>query len=218
MNELAYTIAKSLLEMRAIKFNFKEPFVWTSGWKSPVYCDNRCSLSDYNLRTMISNAYAEIIKNNFPDAEVIAGVATGAIAQGALVADRLKLPFIYVREKRKEHGLKKIIEGSLEKGQKVVIIEDLVSTGGSSLKALEELKAAEADVLGMVAAVSYDFSSTKGKFEKSNCQLETISSFLTIKDVALKEGYITKEDVVSLENWHNNPQDYCAFDCSKKSY
>ena len=208
MSELAYIIARRLLEIEAIKFNFKKPFIWTSGWKSPVYCDNRASLSNHDLRSMVRDAYVEIIRDKFPDVEVIAGVATGAIAQGVLVADKLNLPFVYVRDKRKEHGLKRIIEGNLEKGQKVVILEDLVSTGGSSLKAWDELKDADADVLGMIAAFSYDFDATKKKFIRNNYTLETISTFLIIKDIALKEGYVTKEEFVKLETWHKNPQDY----------
>ena len=146
MNELAYSVVCNLLYIKAIRFNFEEPFVLTSGIQSPVYCDNRISLSHHSLRGMIRDAYAEIIRNEFSDVEVIAGVATGAIAQGALVADKLALPFIYVRGKRKEYGLMKIIEGHFEKGQKVVIIEDHISTGGSSLKALQELKDAGANV------------------------------------------------------------------------
>jgi len=197
-------IVHKLLEVRAIKFNFQDPFTWTSGIKSPVYCDNRVSLSDHVLRSMIKEAYTSIIKDKFPDAEVIAGVATGAIAQGALVADQLNLPFIYVREKRKEYGLMKIIEGHFEKGQKVVILEDHISTGGSSLRACEELKIAEAHVLGMVAAFSYDFSTTKEKFNKNNCQLHVISTFSTIKNVAFEKGYISKEEAYQLDEWHNN--------------
>jgi orotate phosphoribosyltransferase len=208
MNDLSYNIIKRLLDIQAIKFNFKEPFVWTSGWKAPVYCDNRASLSNHQLRSMVKDAYSKIIREKFPDAEVIAGVATGAIAQGALVADELKLPLIYVREKRKEHGLKRIIEGFFEKGQKTVILEDHISTGGSSLKAWNELKIADADVLGMVAAFSYDFAVTKNKFSENNCILETISTFATIKEVALKEEYITKEESVQLELWHSDPQSY----------
>jgi len=208
MNDLANIITKSLLEIQAIKFNFNEPFTWTSGWKSPVYCDNRASLSNHSLRRIIRDGYVEIIRKKFPHAEVIAGVATGAIAQGVLVADQLELPFIYVREKAKEHGLKRIIEGNLEKGQKVVIIEDSISTGGSSLKAWDELEKVQANVLGMVAAFSYDFADTKKKFSEKNYRLETISTFLTVIHVALKEGYITKEEFVKLEMWHNNPQSY----------
>ena len=208
MNELAHKIAKILLEMQAIRFNFDSPFTWTSGWKSPVYCDNRAALSNHNLRGIVRDAYVEIIREKFPDVELIAGVATGAIAQGALVADQLELPFVYVREKRKEHGLQKIIEGHFEKGQKTVILEDLISTGGSSLRAWDELIIADANVLGMVAAFSYDFAETKKKFNENNYKLETISTFLTIKDVALNEGYITKEESIQLELWHSNPQSY----------
>ena len=202
--EYSYRIASLLLKIGAVKFNFKNPFTWTSGIKSPVYCDNRVSLSNHNLRSMVKDAYVKIIKDEFPDIEVLAGVATGAIAQGALVADKLNLPFIYVREKRKEHGLMKLIEGHFDKGQKVVILEDHISTGGSSLRAWDELIIAEADVVGMVAAFSYDFPVTKEKFSSNNCKLCTISTFSTIKDAALKEGYITEEEVEKLDKWHKS--------------
>ena len=204
MNELAYSVACGLLQIQAIKFNFKEPYVWASGIKSPVYCDNRLSLSDHNLRSIIRDAYVEIIKEKFPDTEVIAGVATGAIAQGALVADKLNLPFVYVREKRKEHGLQRIIEGNLEKGQKTVIIEDLVSTGGSSLKALNELRDAHADVLGMVATFSYGFQEAIDNFKSKNCELHIISNFSMLKKVALEKEYINSEEVVMLDEWHKS--------------
>ena len=207
-NDISRTIVHRLLEVKAIKFNFREPFIWTSGWKSPIYCDNRMSLSDNSIRTLTKDAYTQIIKEKFPEVEVIAGVATGAIAQGALVADKLGLPFVYVREKRKEHGLKKIIEGILEKGQKVVVVEDLVSTGGSSIRALEELIVAQANILGMVSAFSYDFPEAREKIMEKKCSLYTISSFFTIIDVAFKEGYITKEEVNDLIKWHHNPQEY----------
>jgi len=157
---------------------------------------------------MIRDAYVKIIRDKFPDVEVIAGVATGAIAQGALVADKLDLPFIYVRAERKEYGLKKIIEGDYKKGQKVVILEDHISTGGSSLKALDALKDEELSVLGMVAAFSYDFLETKEKFKNQNYILFTISTFSTIKDVALEEGYISEEESHKLDKWHKNPENY----------
>ena len=208
MNDLSYFIIKRLLEIKAIKFSFKEPFIWTSGWKSPVYCDNRASLSDHHLRNMIKDAYVEIIKDKFPEVEVIAGVATGAIAQGALVADKLNLPFVYVREKRKEHGLQKIIEGCLEGGQKTVVLEDHVSTGNSSIKAWNELKDAGAEVLGMIAAFSYHFDETVKRFNDCHYPLETISTFNIIQEVALKEGYITKEECVILDKWHQDPQNF----------
>ena len=204
MNELVDNIVRTLLEIGAVKFNFKEPFIWASGLKSPVYCDNRASLSNHNLRSMVRDAYVEIIKDKFPDVEVIAGVATGAIAQGALVADKLGLPFAYVREKRKEHGLNRIVEGNIEKGQKAVIIEDHISTGGSCLRALEELKKEEVNVLGVVAAFSYGFPTELEQHSK----LETISTFSTIRDVALKEGYITKEEDGRLIEWYKAPKNY----------
>ena len=207
-NELPRTIVHKLLEIKAIKFNFKEPFIWTSGIKSPVYCDNRASLSNHDLRSMIRDAYVKIIEDTFPDVEVIAGVATGAIAQGALVADKLDLPFIYVREKRKDYGLMKIIEGRFEKGQKAVILEDHISTGGSSLKAWEALKDEKVNVLGMVAAFSYDFLETRKKFDEKNYKLCTISTFSMIKDVALEEGYISEEEIHKLDEWHKNPEKY----------
>jgi len=193
-----------MLKIGAIKFNFEEPFIWTSGIKSPVYCDNRAALSDYNLRSMIRDAYVKIIKDMFPDVEIIAGVATGAIAQGVLVADELNLPFIYVREKKKEYGLTKIIEGHFEKGQKVVILEDLISTGGSSLKAWEVLNDEKMNVLGMVAAFSYNFLETRKKFIEKNYKLYTISTFSMIKDVALEEGYISEEEIMKLDEWYKN--------------
>jgi len=206
--ELSRAISRSLLQIQAIKFNFVEPFTWASGWKSPIYCDNRKSLSYSAVRTMIRDAYAEVIRANFPDAELIAGVATGAIAQGALVADRLNLPFIYVREKPKDHGLMKIIEGVFEPGQKVVIVEDLVSTGGSSLKVVNELRKENAIVLGMTAVFSYEFPVAIEKFRENNCKLYTLSTFSALQDVALEDGYITREDIDQLGEWRKNPETY----------
>jgi len=207
--ELSRAISRSLLQIQAIKFNFNEPYTWASGWKSPVYCDNRKSLSYSTVRSMIRDAYVEVIRTNFPDAEVIAGVATGAIAQGALVADQMNLPFIYVREKPKDHGLMKIIEGVYEPGQKVVIIEDLVSTGGSSLKVVNELRKENAIVLGMIAIFSYEFPIAIEKFRENNCQLYTLSTFSALQDMALEACYITEEDIDQLSEWRKNPEAYC---------
>ena len=207
-NNLSRIIVQNLLEIKAIKFNFNDPFVWTSGWKSPVYCDNRMSLSNHQIRTLIKDAYVQVVQEKFPCAELIAGVATGAIAQGALVADKLNLPFVYVRERAKEHGLKKIIEGHLEPGQKAVVIEDHISTGGSSLKALQELRNAGANVLGMVAVFSYGFPIAKDKFEENNCRLFTLSDFSTIVDVAYNDGYVTEKERDELNKWHENPQEF----------
>ena len=206
--ELSYSVSRNLLQIKAIKFNFAEPYTWASGWKSPVYCDNRISLSDSSVRSLIRDAYVNIIQTEFPDVEVIAGVATGAIAQGALVADQLNLPFVYVREKAKDHGLKKLIEGVLKPEQKTVIIEDLVSTGGSSLKVAQELRNAEANVLGMAAIFTYEFPVAIDRFKENHCKLYTISTFSTLIHVALEDGYISKEEADKLRKWHLNPQAY----------
>ena len=208
MNESTYSIACGLLEMQAIKFNFKEPYIWTSGIKSPVYCDNRLTLSNHSLRSIIKEAYAQAIKEKYPEAQLIAGVATGAIAQGALVADKLKLPFVYVREKPKGHGMKKTVEGLIEYGQKTVIIEDLVSTGGSSLKALEELKNENANVLGMIAVFSYGFPEAAERFLVNNCALHIILTFQTLIKIALEKGYIDQQQSVLLQEWHNSPNSF----------
>ena len=207
-NDISRKIAHKLLDKGALRFNFKEPFTWTSGIKSPVYCDNRLSLSYVEVRNLIRDAFVEIINTKYSDVEVIAGVATGAIAQGAWVADKLNKPFIYVREKPKGHGLNKVIEGHLEKGQKVVIIEDHISTGGSSYNAFLELRKVEANVLCMIATTSYNFPEAKKKFEDNNCELRILSDFTTIVDVALEKGDISKEQIIELYKWHNNPKDY----------
>jgi len=206
--ELSRSISRNLLHIKAIKFNFKELYTWASGLKSPVYCDNRLSLSDSSVRSLIRDGFVEMILTEFPGAEVIAGVATGAIAQGALVADHLNLPFVYVREKAKDHGLMRLIEGIIQAGQKTVIVEDLVSTGGSSLKVAHELRKAEANVLGMTAIFTYEFPEAKNRFKENHCDLHTLSSFSTLMEVALEEGYITKEEAEQLEKWHQNPHAY----------
>jgi orotate phosphoribosyltransferase len=157
---------------------------------------------------LIRDGYVDRIQAVFPDAEVIAGVATGAIAQGALVADKLNLPFVYVREKAKDHGLKKLIEGVLLPGQKTVIVEDLVSTGGSSLKVAQELRNAGANGLGMTAIFTYEFPEAINRFKENYCELHTLVTLSTLMDVAFEEGYITKDDIKKLEEWHKNPQAY----------
>ena len=206
--ELSRAVARNLLNIKAIKFNFEQPFVWASGWKSPIYCDNRVSLSDCKVRSLICDGYVNIVQTEFPDTEVIAGVATGAIAQGVLVADKLNVPFVYVREKPKDHGMKKTIEGVIKPKLKTVIIEDLVSTGGSSLNAAKELRNAGADVLGMVAIFSYGFPLAIERFKENNCKLHTLSSLSALIDVAMEEGYITVKEIDNLNKWHNNPQYY----------
>lgn len=206
--EISYNIASDLLKIGAIKFNFKEPFIWTSGIKSPIYCDNRQSLSYVDLRNMIRDAYVDIVKKHFPDAEVIAGVTTGGIPQGALIANSLNLSFIYVRDKNKDCGLKKSTEGYLKKGQKVVIIEDNVSTGKSSIKVLEQLRNEGAEVLGMITTLSYELPEAEENFRLQNCKVYTLSSFKILIETAVEGGYLTEEEVTELYKWHKNPQSY----------
>ena len=204
MNGLENLIVRNLLKIEAIKFNFEEPFTWTSGIKSPVYCDNRMSLSYPEIRSLVKEAYVKTIQDNYPDVEVIAAVATGGIAQGALVADKMNLPLVYIRDKAKDFGLKKSIEGTIRKGQKTVILEDLVSTGKSSLLALDALRNAEADVLGMVATISYELPVAKKQFMDKNCKLFTLSQFSILVEEALNIGYITKEEADQLDQWHKS--------------
>jgi orotate phosphoribosyltransferase len=201
-------IIHNLLKIKAIQFNFDTPYTWASGWKSPIYCDNRLSLSESAVRSFICDAYIEIAKAKFPDIQVVAGVSTGAIAQAALVADKLNLPLVYVREKPKGHGMMKTIEGRLEAGQKAVVIEDLVSTGGSSLKVVQEIRKVDAIVLGMIAIFSYEFPTAVENFEKNNCKLYTLAKFSDLINVALSEGYITDIEAKQIDAWHKNPQDY----------
>ena len=201
MNELAHSIARNLLQIKAVKFNFNDPFEWTSGIKSPIYCDNRLSMSYAELRSMIRDGYVKAIQENFPDVEVIAAVATGAIPQGALVADKLEKPLVYIRDKAKSCGMGKSIEGEIKKGQKVVIIEDHVSTGKSSLKVLDELRNADTNVLGMIATLSYDLPIAKKKFKDNALSLITLSKFSILMEEALKGKYITEEEADKLDKW-----------------
>lgn len=204
-------IAKHLLETRAVKLvrpGQDKPFTWASGWKSPIYCDNRITLSYPEVRSFIKEKLAASIKENFNSPDVIAGVATGAIAQGALVADLLKLPFIYIRSSAKAHGMTNMIEGKLKKGQKVVVVEDLVSTGKSSLAAVDAIRKAGAEVLGMVAVFTYGFDIADQNFEFVNCKLITLSNYNELIKLAEEKNYISKEDIESLENWRKSPQNW----------
>jgi orotate phosphoribosyltransferase len=203
--ELGVSIASKLLDIEAIKLSIEEPFTWSSGWKSPIYCDNRLSLSYPQIRTTIKNALAEVIKLNFPDAEAIAGVATAGIPQGALVAEALNLPFIYVRSKAKGHGMENMIEGKVTPGQKVVVIEDLVSTGGSSLKAAADLRNAEFEVLGMAAIFTYGFDLADKNFADANIKLVCLSNYNLLLEEALKRGYVKESQLASLESWRKDP-------------
>jgi orotate phosphoribosyltransferase len=197
--------AEYLLQIKAIKLQPSNPFTWASGWKSPIYCDNRKTLSFPEVRTYIRDSFVFLINDLYPDTEMIAGVATGAIAHGALVADTLGLPFIYVRSGVKEHGLGNQIEGYFEEGQKVVVIEDLISTGGSSLNAVTALRESHCKVLGMVAIFTYEFKKAADAFVSGNCKLNTLCNYSVLVDTALKSGYIGQTEVETLKKWRVDP-------------
>ena len=201
-------IAAMLLEIGAIKLNLDQPFKWSSGWNSPIYCDNRLSLSYPDTRKFIKNALVDTIKRNFPDVQAIGGVATAGIPQGALVADALDIPFVYVRSKPKGHGMENMIEGKVTKGQKVVLIEDLVSTGGSSLKAADALKAAGFIVMGMAAIFTYGFDLASENFAQANIPLKCLSDYNQLLEEALKQGQIKEEQLETLENWRADPSSW----------
>ncbi len=208
MKALEKTVAERLLSIKAIKLQPNNPFTWASGWKSPIYCDNRKTLSYPAIRTYIKNALVKTILELYPDVEVIAGVATGAIAQGALVADELGLPFIYVRSSPKDHGLENLIEGDLKPKQKVVVIEDLISTGGSSLKAVEAIRKDGSDVLGMVAIFTYEFRAAEEKFKNAKVKLTTLSNYEAVLTEALATKYINEKDMDTLREWRQNPAEW----------
>lgn len=207
-DETASPVARMLLEIQAIKLNSEKPFTWSSGWKSPIYCDNRLSLSYPEIRDAIKNGLVQAIKENFFTAEAIAGVATAGIAQGALVADAMKLPFLYVRPKPKEHGMENLIEGKITRGQKVVVVEDLISTGGSSLKTVEALRQAGFHVLGMVSIFSYGFDIATHNFYQADVSLISLSDYGHLLNVAIREKYISEEQLVSLKAWRVDPSDW----------
>lgn len=202
---LGMTIAGKLLDIGAIKLNPENPFTWSSGWKSPIYCDNRLSLSYPELRTLIKTALAQAIKKQFPEVEAIAGVATAGIPQGALVAEQMELPFLYVRSKPKGHGMENLIEGKVELGQKVVIIEDLISTGGSSLKAADALKKADAEVLGMAAIFTYGFDLAAQNFSDAGITLICLSNYQYMIQAALEREYIKEDQRETLQAWRKDP-------------
>ncbi len=205
---LSQTVASMLLKVEAIKLSPDKPFTWASGWKSPIYCDNRVSLSDAEIRTEIKNGLSTAVKVYFPDVEVIAGVATAGIPQGALVADWLELPFCYVRPEPKKHGMGNQIEGKVKKGQKVVLIEDLVSTGGSSLKAVEALRLEGIEVLGMVAIFTYGFEIATQNFENAGLKFHTLSNYQTLIEEAVKKNYISESQLITLHEWRNDPANW----------
>lgn len=194
------------MQSKAIKLEPTKPFTWASGWKSPIYCDNRITLSFPDIRNAICEAFVQKIKQYYPGVEVIAGVATGAIAPGALVADRMNLPFAYVRSAPKKHGMENLIEGIVNSGQKVVVVEDLISTGGSSLQAVDALRKAGAEVLGMVAIFTYGFATAENNFNVSNCKLETLTNYMELLDLAVKTGYLKADQLDVLKQWRQSPE------------
>jgi orotate phosphoribosyltransferase len=205
MENRAKRTAEYLLQIKAIKLQPSNPFTWASGWKSPIYCDNRKTLSFPEVRSFIRDEFAGLVRAHYPDAEVIAGVATGAIAHGVLAAEKLDLPFIYVRSGAKEHGLGNQIEGYFEPGQKVVVIEDLISTGGSSLGAVRALKEAGCNVLGMAAIFTYEFEKAAVVFKAENCTLHTLSNYSVLIEAAVSSGYIGQSEVETLKKWRTDP-------------
>ncbi|MFN5182337.1 MAG: orotate phosphoribosyltransferase [Bacteroidota bacterium] len=206
-NEIAAAkIAEYLLQIKAIKLQPGKPFTWASGWKSPIYCDNRITLSYPKIRTFIRQQFAASLTEKYGKPDVIAGVATGGIAIGALVAQELNLPFVYVRAEAKKHGLTNMIEGEISEGQSVVVIEDLISTGGSSLKAVEALKAKGCNVKGLVAIFSYGFDVAKNAFKESKCDYFTLCGYDVLIKKALDENYINEKDLEALKSWSKSPQ------------
>ncbi len=201
----ASKVAEFLLQIKAVKLQPKQPFTWASGWKSPIYCDNRKTLSYPKIRTFIRQQFVQVIRENFPTPDVIAGVATGAIAQGALVAEEMGLPFVYVRPEPKKHGMGNLIEGEIKAGQSVVVVEDLISTGGSSLKAVDALREAGCEVKGMAAIFTYGFQDAVENFRKSDVNLVTLSDYSSLVRQALHDEYITEQDMATLESWRKSP-------------
>lgn len=207
-DDKALKVAEFLLQIKAVKLQPNNPFTWASGIKSPIYCDNRVTLSYPNIRTFIRQGYAETVLDSFGKPDVIAGVATGGIAQGALVAQELGLPFIYIRSEAKKHGMGNQIEGYFEEGQKVVVIEDLISTGGSSLKAVEALREAKLEVKGLVAIFTYGFKVAEENFENAKCPYRTLTNYDILLDHAQSTNLISEEEAASLLEWKVDPQSW----------
>lgn len=206
MKKLERIIASKLLKIKAVKLQPSNPFTWASGWKSPIYCDNRKTLSYPPLRNLIKLELARLIREKYDQVDAIAGVATGAIAQGAMVAEELGLPFVYVRSSPKDHGLENLIEGDLKPGMKVVVIEDLISTGGSSLKAVDAIRADGSDVIGMLAIFTYDFPVANEAFRKAKVELTALSNYQAVLEMALSTNYIQESELKELQEWRKSPQ------------
>jgi len=205
MKKLERIVAAKLLKIKAVKLQPSNPFTWASGWKSPIYCDNRKTLSYPALRNFIKLELARLIRENYDQADAIAGVATGAIAQGAMVAEELGLPFVYVRSSPKDHGLENLIEGDLKPGMKVIVIEDLISTGGSSLKAVEAIRADGSEVIGMLAIFTYGFPIAEEAFKKAKVELTTLSNYEAVLETALATNYIHESELTALQEWRKSP-------------
>lgn len=206
--DTAEKTAELLLQINAIKLNPSKPFLWASGWNSPIYCDNRLTLSFPAIRNYIRDEFAKQIEDKYGKPDVIAGVATGAIGIGILVAEELGLPFVYVRPEPKKHGRQNQVEGFLQKGQNVVVVEDLISTGNSSLLAVEALKEAGANVKGMVAIFSYGFDVAQENFKNANVELNTLSNYENLLNLAVAKQYITEEEQETLKEWRKNPSEW----------
>ncbi|MEO8589321.1 MAG: orotate phosphoribosyltransferase [Flavobacteriales bacterium] len=204
----ALKVAEFLLQIKAVKLSPKKPFTWASGWKSPIYCDNRKTLSYPTVRTFIRQQFVHVINSEFGRPDMIAGVATGGIAHGALVAHDMGLPFIYVRSGQKDHGMKNQVEGDLTVGRSVVVVEDLVSTGGSSLNAVEALRAEGCDVKGMVCIFTYGFDEATKAFNKAKVKLQPLTNYSVLLDQALHSDYITEKDLLSLNEWRKDPSNW----------
>ena len=208
MDAIKKIFAGKLLEIKAIKLQPADPFTWASGWKSPIYTDNRKTLGYPDVRSFVKLELCHAIQENFPEAEAVAGVATGAIAQGALVADELGLPYAYVRPKPKDHGMGNQVEGELTKGAKVIVVEDLISTGGSSLKAVAALREYGCEVIGMVASFTYGFPVAEEAFREAGVQLITLSDYNAVLEQAAATGYIKPEEIEVLKEWRKNPSEW----------
>lgn len=209
--EVSSLVAGKLLEIKAVKLQPEKPFTWASGWKSPIYCDNRKTLSYPAVRSLIKIELARMVMEKYPDVEAIAGVATGAIAQGALVAEELGLPFVYIRSSKKDHGMENLVEGYLEEGKNVVVIEDLISTGGSSLKAVQAIREEKkCNVLGMVAIFTYGFPLAEEQFSKAGVELTTLSNYEAIIEKALSINYIPESALPTLREWRKDPSHWNA--------
>ena len=199
-------IAEYLLKIKAVKLQPDQPFTWASGWKSPIYCDNRKTLSYPEIRTYIRDQFIASIQNNFSSSDVIAGVATGGIALGALVAQEMNLPFVYIRSEAKKHGLTNMIEGEISSRQRVVVIEDLISTGGSSLKAVEALREKGCIVTGLIAIFSYGFPMSEVNFHVASCDFFTLSNYEVLIEEAVRGGYVNESNLETLKQWRKNPE------------